>query len=366
MLKGLGRKHNVRESDKIHVDYDNSARDGSCTIGECFDQGGHVCCCDVWGGCMKDRSLDPTLRDRDCTEEETFKLDFFRVFMKQLVSGVLFALVSWYIFITANQRESKEGQNVTFPMLFDCDPDSPTSIIFVDELEDDFDDGGVQFCYFKSAMTVISFLLLFPLLIETISILTIIWVSSINPGVLVPIVDGKYVGSDDILDNLFKDRVPKRIIECFFVLYSVPKEILKINKELEKPVSRLLLLVEMLWKLIVLMLPDVLLTGSLFFVSYFVMISSDNPEDVIVNLVAVQIFAELDDIFVRTLFTPRVNCGKKLSTYVVENSFGKRPIYRPFQAYIATEQRHQMGIKVPKNDRMFYYHDYTGHHLINK
>lgn len=363
-LRGL-RQNKQKESDKIHYTFGNTKRpkDSKCKTW-CCGRGNHRCCSDVWGNFFINRKKSGT--PRDCSKDETYELDFLKVFVKQIVSTTLFGLVCWFVYITDFQRNTVDGQNVTLPFLFDCNGDSRRSIISVDEVENDFIDEGVQFCYFKSTMVLFSNILLFPFLLETVSVLTIVWVSSINSSVLVPIVEGKYVGNDVIFNTVLSSNPFKRAAECALILYNVPKEILRLNEETENPVTKWLLVTEMVWKLLVFMVPDVLLTSSLFLVSYYVMISSDTPEDILVNLVAVQVFAELSDKFVKLLLSPRASCGEKIGSYVNDNPHSTKAVYRPFQAYLLNELRHQMGIRVAKNDEMFYYHNYTGHHLTRQ
>lgn len=363
-----GKRDNLDGEDAIHVYYegnntkskrerDTSGSGGCCCFGpESSTDAEHTCCQDVWGGFFRNSAKGP---ERECSAEETYQINFSKVFAKQFTSIILCAVVVWFMQIRLGQGSDN------LPRLFDCDPDSATSIIVVDGIAGEFDDDGVSFCNFKSSLVVVSFLFLFPFLLETFSVLTIIWVSSINSDVLVPVVDGKYVGQDKIFNEVFSTNVFRRSLSCFLVIWQVPAEILRINADSSKPVSKWLLITEMVWKFAVFMFPDIALTFLLFPVSYFVMISSDSPEDVLVNLVAVQIFAELDDIFVKMLFSPRSSAGERVLAYVNENPNADRATYSPFQAYTLNENRHEMGIKVKELPQMKKFHDYTGHHLTS-
>lgn len=82
------------------------------------------------------------------------------------------------------------------------------------------------------------------------------------------------------------------------------------------------------------MLPDLVLTLALFPLSYFVMQSFNNPEEVLVNLVALQIFADLDDLFIPLLLRPRQSVGDAIQNYISENPNALVPRYSPQQAYV--------------------------------
>mmetsp|Transcript_3215 Transcript_3215/g.3910 ORF Transcript_3215/g.3910 Transcript_3215/m.3910 type:complete len:216 (+) Transcript_3215:131-778(+) len=64
-----------------------------------------------------------------------------------------------------------------------------------------------------------------------------------------------------------------------------------------------------------LLLPDIILNIMLFPLSFLVVYSSESVSETFVNLVAVQIFAQLDDMLVRMLVHPRKSVGMILDSY---------------------------------------------------
>lgn len=64
-----------------------------------------------------------------------------------------------------------------------------------------------------------------------------------------------------------------------------------------------------------LLLPDIALTIALFPLSFYVISSTETISDSFVNLVAVQVFAQLDDVLVRLLVLPRKSLGDIIDNY---------------------------------------------------
>lgn len=260
----------------------------------------------------------------------------------------------FYFFVTNGRVESSGS-------LFQCDPDANDSLTGV---KGEFKDDGVLFCYFKSVLTVLSLFFLFPYLLESLSIVTIIWVSSINDEVLIPISDGLYVGFDELFNEVMSSNPLIRTLSSVMVLWYVPRLILRIANQSEAGIPTILLILEMIWKFAVFMLPDVLLTLALFPTSYLVMVSSQSPEDLVVNLVAVQVLATLDDQFVKTLLRPRASVGDAIQNYLSVNPEAVTASYSPLEAYLLTENRNEMGVKVARREEMKEFHYYEGMHLF--
>lgn len=87
-------------------------------------------------------------------------------------------------------------------------------------------------------------------------------VSCINPEVLVPVSKGEYVGYESDFEILFSHNILKRTLLGPFALISFLLKVVgkTLTSENARPASTCSFLIEVLWKFIVFVLPDTLLT----------------------------------------------------------------------------------------------------------
>mmetsp|Transcript_17329 Transcript_17329/g.19723 ORF Transcript_17329/g.19723 Transcript_17329/m.19723 type:complete len:316 (+) Transcript_17329:133-1080(+) len=293
---------------------------------------------------------------RACTSNEKFEVSLGNVFIKQIVSLVLLGIVIWYC------RLEIYFSDRVFPSLFDCDVNASDTYITALGASNLYTDGGVKFCYFKSSMIVLSWALLVPFLLESVSILNVIMISAINSEVLIPISNGEYAGHDATISEVFSSNPVRRTAYSIISLFVAPYRILKIQLENSNKDEKLAIIARLFFRILVFMIPDLLSTGSLFLVSFLVMDSSNSADELVVNLVAVQIFASIDDSFVQMILRPRASVASALRSYSNYSSKEERASYSPVEELQSTYQRHEFGLK-DGTGTMKTLHDYEGFHF---
>eukprot|EP00924_Labyrinthula_sp_SR-Ha-C_P010807 maker-scaffold_35-snap-gene-2.88-mRNA-1 protein AED:0.00 eAED:0.00 QI:168/1/1/1/0.66/0.5/4/295/368 len=288
---------------------------------------------------------------RPCSEDEKFVISSSKLYFKQLITTGIIAIVAWF-FVVKLEEDSKIGE------LFNCDANDNDSIIAADEVAGDFKDGGESFCYFKSVMIIVSFIFLFPFALRTLSLVLILWVSIINEEVLIPVSEGFYAGQGQVYSALMSSNPLRRV---FSTISGFRQIVVFLVTSTDGNCKKVIMVFEIVWKFFIFLLPDILLTFSLFPISYFVMHSSKSPDEVVVNLVAVQVFATLDEIFVKMLMRPREDVGETIQNYCEVNPKIERAMYRPLNAYLLVVNRHEMGIPVQgqNNGVMADLHNYS-------
>jgi len=190
-------------------------------------------------------------------------------------------------------------------------------------------------------------------------------VSSVNKSVLIPISGGDYVGYAPIFNEVLSPNIFKRTLYSFAAIVIIPMRVIKLQLESSDTEggSSWWIVWSLLWKTILFMLPDLAFTISLFGVSFLVMESSKTPDELFVNLVAVQVFATLDEQFVKIIMRPRRSVGESLGNYTRANAAVEKPKYNPFEQFTLSLNRHEWGVKVPGKTKLQDIHDYNGFHF---
>ncbi|GBG26920.1 Hypothetical Protein FCC1311_031432 [Hondaea fermentalgiana] len=162
-------------------------------------------------------------------------------------------------------------------------------------------------CWLRLLCAVLSMVFLLPFLHECVTI-----VLEVAKCETIPFLKGTtvYAKRSEVKDLLINCAVICAlpvflILVPLFPFYKVANRVFGVKLEF-KIVGTILML-----------LPDFCLTVALFPLSFLVVASSESPGDIIVNIVAVQVFAQLDDIIVRMLVQHNASVGQALDAYCV-------------------------------------------------
>ena len=216
--------------------------------------------------------------------------------------------------------------------MFNCDPESNTSIIVADGIQNDFDDEGVDFCKYKSLMICFSLALLIPFMMESLIIVWILLYSMVFRDLKIPIVNGRYVAVGVIFENLMHPNPFVRLL----VSLSPRLDIFFKLDEYMRPCgicggrNLTLMYLRIIGTFFMLAVADLLLSFYLFIVAYYLMQESTSHGELLVNLVATQILGQLDEIIVKTLLKPRSSVAQALQIYLIDDPDSLEPKYSPF------------------------------------
>eukprot|EP00924_Labyrinthula_sp_SR-Ha-C_P001755 snap_masked-scaffold_64-processed-gene-0.27-mRNA-1 protein AED:1.00 eAED:1.00 QI:0/-1/0/0/-1/1/1/0/287 len=222
---------------------------------------------------------------------------------------------------------------------------------------------------------LINWVLLLPVLLESIAVIGILLVSSVKGKIIIGIANGAYVGEDDIISECISENPIQRLWFSFIGLFLLPLKLVGGNcychscafscscickccvipncrkvrffcSSCERWGDCCSLFRSILWLLwyTMILLPDLVLSCMLFPVSYFVLLQRNSLESLIVGLAAVQFFARIDDLFVNKLFYPRRSTAGILQNYADPHPRAVNARYRPFRQYEATKNHFDFGL----------------------
>eukprot|EP00924_Labyrinthula_sp_SR-Ha-C_P001425 snap_masked-scaffold_44-processed-gene-1.79-mRNA-1 protein AED:1.00 eAED:1.00 QI:0/0/0/0/1/1/3/0/346 len=291
---------------------------------------------------------------RLATKEENYEIDYARIRFKQLMTCIFCGICVIFTHLKRDAIRIERGEDVYITALpFICDIDSDRSIVLIDNVTDVYSDQGGLYCYFKSCMVILSMVMLFPLFLRSLRQTTIMIISYLEKDVKIPISNGQYSGtgkSSSIFHNPYLGT---------FGNISIISEVYGLWNSLS---SKNMKGLRLIWALIYLGFPDIILNILLFVVSYFVMISTRTLEDIVVKLVAVHVFARLDETLVKYSYRPRSLIGDSILNYVKPNPNSTVATYEPIKAFELSLDRHEMGVKLPREQEivMNNFHEYEG------
>eukprot|EP00924_Labyrinthula_sp_SR-Ha-C_P016645 snap_masked-scaffold_6-processed-gene-10.13-mRNA-1 protein AED:1.00 eAED:1.00 QI:0/0/0/0/1/1/2/0/376 len=285
---------------------------------------------------------EPNLKPlRPCTKEEQFRISY---------SKILCGFILTYIFLLQareNIDSLQTGVNLELSTIFfnfysDCFIEENTnfSINETEKYISQVEDYEQTFCVFKNLIILFNFMLLLPVVFESLNVIGILMISMTREEVIVSISGGEYVGYDNVITECHSGHLCKRAKFSIFGGYVLCRKLCRNEETTSKRYS----LSWWLFLSILSLLPDLILSLLLYPLSFYLLIQRDTLESIIISFVAVQFFARIDDEIVHKIFFPRRSTGAILSNYLKPHEDAKIPYYRPLREFWATSQSYNFGL----------------------
>ena len=241
----------------------------------------------------------------EAPEESLIQLSTYKVLLRTLFSWFLVALFSLYA-----RGKVRGGEPIPH---FNCRLDDPLSIVNFDGVAD-LDDDGRSHCELKMLVVIVSSLILLLSAYSSLSKACVRCFSFQNPHVDIPIVNMEYRGFPSYLNGNSRcyQGTTCMLWSCW-LNYELCMGVMRLHYN-KGPQFR-----GFWWDYIhrflvffFVALPDIAVAVALIPVNVLLLLFTETIEDLLVNLVAVQLFSNLADVLLDHLFNPREYVGQHL------------------------------------------------------